>query len=169
MRPSPPPRTSLSSATGEEDTATSTNTIVSIVYYYFYNNNNYYTLTLLPPLLCTKPATTTITILLPLLILLYYCYHYHHHCRDGTDIFAINALHFHGLNTFVTAGSDGVRTILRSIVVCFTCCHLYLQFCIYSTSLPSSTMYVLTHPLTLYTHTVLHLHTYTLYRYPHRC
>lgn len=30
--------------------------------------------------------------------------------RDGTDIFSVNALHFHAFNTFASAGSDGVIT-----------------------------------------------------------
>jgi hypothetical protein len=33
-------------------------------------------------------------------------------CRDGTDIFSINALHFHPVNTFASAGSDGVSSAL---------------------------------------------------------
>lgn len=28
--------------------------------------------------------------------------------RDGNDIFSVNALHFHNLNTFCSGGSDGI-------------------------------------------------------------
>lgn len=30
--------------------------------------------------------------------------------RDGSDIFSVNALHFHAYNTFASAGSDGIIT-----------------------------------------------------------
>jgi len=39
-----------------------------------------------------------------------YIYTLLHPHRDGTDIFSVNALHFHNYNTFASGGSDGVVT-----------------------------------------------------------
>jgi WD40 repeat protein len=33
------------------------------------------------------------------------------HYREGSDVFAVNSLHFHRQNTFVSAGSDGTLSV----------------------------------------------------------